>query len=89
MGARAKIKVEKLKETVIQGYEKEFKIVIMQYKQSYKGLSLYKVFAELQYDGELFDIVQSNVTYSRVKSDSYFFRLERRYPEERIISKIF
>ena len=89
MGSRAKIKIEKIKETVIQGYDKDFKIVIKQYKQSYKGLSLYKVFAELQYDGELFDIVQSYVTYNRVKSDSYFSRLERRYPEKNIISKIF
>ena len=89
MGSRAKIKVEKLKETVIQGYEKEFKIVILQYKQSYKGLSLYKVFAELKYDGELFDIVDYNVTYNKNKSDSYFSKLESVYPKENIISKIF
>ena len=89
MGSHEKMKIEILKETVIQGYEKEFKIIIVQYKQSYKGLSLYKVFAELKYDGALFDIVDYNVTYSRVKSDSYFSKLERRYPEKNIISKIF
>ena len=89
MGSPGKIKVEKLKETIIQGYEKEFKIAIVQYKQSYKGLSLYKVFSELKYNGELFDIIESYVTYNRQKSDNYFSKLERRYPEERITRKIF
>ena len=89
MGSRGKIEVEKLKETVIQGYEKEFKIVLTQHKHSYKGLTLYKVFAELKYDGELFDVIEYYVTYNRVKSDSYFSNLESRYPEERITRKIF
>ena len=83
------IEVEVLKETVIQGYGKECDIVLTQVKQTYKGETLYKIFSELKYDGALFDIVDYNVTYSRVKSDSYFSKLERIYPEENIISKIF
>lgn len=89
MRSLAKIKIKVLKETVIQGYEKEFKIVLTQSKQSYKGLSIYKVFSELKYDGELFDILESNVTYDREKSDRYFFKLESRYPESRLTRKIF
>lgn len=84
-----KIKMEKLRETVVKGYDKDFEIVIMQLKQSYKGVSIYKVFSELKYNGELFDIIESYVTYSRNKSESYFSRLEKRYPEERITRKIF
>lgn len=89
MGSLEKIKMEKLRETVVKGYDKDFEIVIMQLKQSYKGVSIYKVFSELKYDGELFDIIESYVTYNRKKSESYFSRLEKRYPESRLTRKVF
>lgn len=89
MGSLAKIKIKVLKETIIQDYDEAFKIVLTQSKQTYKGISIYKVFSELKYDGELFDILKSNVTYNREKSDRYFSKLESRYPESRLTRKIF
>lgn len=89
MGLLGKIKIEKLKETVVKGFEKKFEIVITQFKASYKGVSVYKIYSELKYNGELFDIIDFHITYSRKKSESYFSRLETRYPESRLTRKVF
>ena len=89
MGSREKIKVEKIKETVFQGYDKDFKIIIRQFKHSYKGYSSYEVLSILKYGGKIIGIVQSYVTNNRVKSDNYFSELEKKYPESRLTRKIF
>ena len=89
MGSLEKIKTEKLRETVIHGYDTDFKIVLTQTKQSHKGVSIYKVFIELKRYGELYDSFESYATHSREKSDRYFSGLESRYPEKRLTRKIF
>ena len=89
MGSRAKIKIEKLKETVIQGYDEDTRTVITQYEQTYDGKSLYKVFIITKYDGELFNVVQSCITDNRKKSDKYFSDIEKKYPGRSKTRKIF
>lgn len=89
MGLFVDIKTELLKETVIEGYKKYFKIVLTQWKQSYLGVNIYKSYSELQYKGETYDILECNKTYSRKKSDNFFSMLERKYPEERRKRKVF
>ena len=89
MGALEKIKIKKLKEAIIQGYDEDIRTVITQYEQSYEGKSLYKVFVITKYDGELFNVVQSCITDNRVKSDNYFSDFEKKYRGRSIISKIF
>ena len=83
-----KIEVEVLKETVIQGYGKECDIVLTQVKQTYKGETLYKIFSELKYDGKLFDIIGSLVTYTRKIADYYFSKLEEDSLKDREKRKI-
>lgn len=82
MGLLEKIKIEKLKETVVKGYVKDFDVVITQFKASYKGISVYKVYSELKYNGELFDIIDFHITYNRKKSERYFHMLETRYQRD-------
>lgn len=89
MASLENIKIKKLKETVIQGHEKDFKIVLTQLKESYKGISVYKIYSELKHNGELFDMIDFHITYNRKKSDRYFNMLETRYPDVKIIRKIF
>ena len=89
MGLFVDIKTDLLKETEVKGYAKCFKLVLWQWKQKYLGISIYKVFAELQYNGETYDILGYNRTYSRKKSDKFFSMLERKYPEERLKRKRF
>lgn len=89
MGLFADIKTDLLKETEVKGYEKCFKLVLTQWKQSYLGVSIYKVYSELQYHGETYDILGYNSTYSRKKSDNFFSMLERKYPEEKLKRKRF
>lgn len=89
MGLLGKIKIEKLKETVVKGFEKDFKIVITQFKASYKGVGVYKIYSELKYNGELFDIIDFHITYNRKKSERYFHMLETRYSEEKLKRKRF
>lgn len=79
----ADIKTELLKETEVKGCKKYFKIVLTQWKQSYLGVSIYKVYSELQCNGETYDILEYNSTYSRKKSDRFFSMLERKYSEEK------
>ena len=83
------IKIERLRETEVKGYDRDFKIVITQLKESNDGINIYKVCLELRYGRELFDIIKIHVTYDWVKSDSYFSSLESRYPEKRLTRKIF
>ena len=89
MGLFVDIKTDLLKETEVKGYAKCFKLVLTQWKQSYLGVSIYKVYSELQYNGETYDILGYNSTYSRKKSDRYFHMLETRYSEERLKRKRF
>lgn len=89
MGLLGKIETEKLRETVVKGHGKYFEIVITQLKESYKGVSVYKVFSELKYDGEHLDIIEYNSTYDRKESEGYFFMLERKYPEDRRKRRVF
>ena len=89
MESSENIEIEVLKETVIQGYGKECDIVMTQTKQTYKGETLYKIFTELKYDGKLFDIIQSLVTYTRKTADYYFSELKKDALEEREKRKIF
>ena len=89
MGLFVDIKTDLLKETELKGYAKCFKLVLTQWKQTYLGISIYKVFAELEYNGETYDILGYNRTYSRKKSDKFFSMLERKYPEERLKRKRF
>lgn len=77
------IKTELLKETEVERNKKYFKIVLTQWKQSYLGVSIYKVYSELQHNGETYDILEYNCTYSRKKSDRFFYMLEKKYPEEK------
>ena len=88
MESPEKIEIEVLKEIVIKGYEKEFDIVLTQVKQTHKGETLYKIFSELKYDGKLFDIIGSLVTYTRKTADYYFFKLEEDSIEDREKRKI-
>lgn len=85
----ADIKTELLKETEVKVSKKYFKIVLTQWKQSHFGVSIYKVYSELQYKGETYDILEYNGTYSRKKSDRFFSMLERKYPEEKRKRKVF
>ena len=89
MGLIGKIKTEKLKETVVKGVDTGFAIVLTQTKESYRGVSLYKVRSELTYNGKLFDIIEYKATYNRKKSERYFSMLERKYQEERRKRKVF
>lgn len=89
MESLEKIKIKKLKETIIQGHEKDFKIVLTQLKESYKGIRVYKIYSELKHNGELFDMIDFHITYNKQKSDRYFNILETRYPEVKITRKIF
>ena len=89
MGLLGKIKTEKLKETMVKGYDKGFDIIITLWKESYRGIIMYRVYSELTYNGELFDIIEYYVTYKRKKSERYFSMLESRYPEERRNRKVF
>lgn len=89
MGLFVDIKTDLLKETEVKGYAKCFKLVLTQWKQSYLGVSIYKVYSELQYNGETYDILGYNSTYSRKKSDKFFSMLERKYQEERLERKRF
>lgn len=89
MGLSGKIKMEKLKETVVKGYEKDIEIVITQFKKSYKGVNIYTVCSELKYAGKLFDIIEFNITFNKKKSERYFSMLESRYQEERLKKKFF
>ena len=89
MESLEKIKTEKLRETVIQGIERYTEIVIVQYKESYKGVSTYIVTSDLVRDGTYCDVLKHYATSNREKSDRYFSMLESGYSKERIISKIF
>ena len=89
MGALEKIKIKKLKEAIIQGYDKDIETVITQYEQSYDGKSLYKVFVITKYDGELFNVVQSRITDDKKTSDCHFSGFEEKYRGSSIIRKIF
>lgn len=89
MGLLGKIETEKMRETVIKSNGKCFEIVITQLKESYKGVSVYKVFSELKYDGEYLDIIEYNSTYDRKESEGYFYMLERKYPEESRKRRVF
>ena len=83
MGLLGKIEAEKLRETVVKGSCKRYEIVITQLKESYKGVSVYRVFSELKYDGENIDVIEYNSTYDGKESEGYFYMLERKYPEDR------
>lgn len=85
----ADIKTELLKETEVKGCEKYFKIVLTQWEQSCLGVSIYNVYSELKCNGETYDIIEYNSTYSRKKSDRFFFMLESKYPEKRRKRKVF
>ena len=89
MGALEKIKIKKLKETIIKNYDKDTRTVITQYEQFYDGKSLYKVFAITKHDGELVNVVQSCITDNRKISDCYFFEFEEEYRGSSITRKIF
>ena len=89
MGLFVDIKTDLLKETEVKGYAKCFKLVLTQWKQSYLGVSIYKVYSELQYNGETYDILGYNSTYSKKKSDKFFSMLERQHQEERLKRKRF
>ena len=88
MGSLENIEIEVLKETVIYGYEKEFDIVLTQSKQTDKGVTMYKIFSELKYDGKLYDILQTLVAFTREIADYYFSQLESKYLEEMKTRKI-
>ena len=79
MGLFVDIKTDLLKKTEVKGYKKCFKLVLTQWKQSYLGVSIYKIYSELQYNGETYDILDYNSTYSRKKSDKFFSMLETKY----------
>lgn len=79
MGLFVDIKTDLLKKTEVKGYKKCFKLVLTQWKQSYLGVSIYKIYSELQYNGETYDILDYNSTYSRKKSDKFFSTLETKY----------
>lgn len=83
MGLFVDIKTDLLKETEFPRYAKCFKVVLTQWKQSHLGVSIYKIYSELQYNGETYDILEYHSTYSRKKSDKFFSVLERKYSEER------
>ena len=85
----ADIKTVLLKKTEVKGFKKHFKIVLAQWKQSYLGLSIYRVYSEVQCCGETYDILEYNSTYSRKKSDKFFSMLERKYQEEKPKIKFF
>ena len=89
MGSLENIKIERLREVEVKGYDGDFNLVIVQLKESNDGIIIYKVCLELRHDGKLIDIIKIQTNYDRVKSDSYFSNLESRYPEERITRKIF
>ena len=89
MGALEKIKIKKLKETIIQDSDKDIRTVITQYEQFYDGKSLYKVFAITKHDGELVNVVQSCITDNRIISDCYFSEFESTYPGSSITRKVF
>lgn len=79
----ADIKTELLKETEVERNKQYFKVVLTQWKQSHLGVSIYKVYSELQHNGKTYDILEYNCTYSRKKSDRFFDMLEKKYPEEK------
>lgn len=89
MGLFVDIKTDLLKKTEVKGYAKCFKLVLTQWKQSCLGISIYKVYSELQYNGETYDILGYNKTYSKKKSDKFFSMLEKKYPEEKLKRKRF
>ena len=89
MGSRGKIEVEKLKETVIQGYDEDTRTVITLEEQTYMGENIYKIFSITKYDGKIFNLAMSYVSYDRKRSEEYFSKLEEKYPGTSKIRKIF
>ena len=89
MESLEKIKIKKLKETIIQSYSKKFNIVLTQLKQTYGDISVYKVFTMIKYDGEIPRFLKPNVTSSKEISDRFFSKLERIWPETNLTRKIF
>ena len=89
MGSSGKFKTEILKETVIEGYGFDLGVILVQVKESCKGLSIYKVYSGDYYDEEYSELEEVFATHSREEADSFFFMLEREYPEEELIRKIF
>ena len=79
MGSLEKIKIKKIKEVIVQGYDEDIRTVITQYEQTYDDESLYKVFVITKYGGELFNVVQSCITDNRVKSDKHFSDFVKKY----------
>ena len=89
MGALEKIQIKVLKETVIQGYDEDTRTVITLEEQTYMGENIYKIFSITKYDGKIFNLAMSYVSYDRKKSEKYFSKLEEKYPGTSKIRKIF
>lgn len=83
MGLLAKIETHLIKKTVVKSTTGNFEIVITQWKESYKGVSLYRVFSEIRLGKDIVEAVECYSTYDRKASDDYFYRLEGKYPENR------
>ena len=83
------VEIEVLKETVIQGHEKNLKIVLTQVKELDKAASVYTIYEELIYDGKDPTVTDFHSTHSKKGSDEYFSMLETQYSETEITRKIF
>lgn len=73
------VKVEKLKEIVVNGYRKGFEVVFMMIKNEYKGINVYQVYSMMKKDGKIIDIDESQSSYSERDAGNYFDMLVNTY----------
>ena len=78
-----------LKEKVIRKRSFGLKIFITQLEDSCEDGSVYRIFAEMKYEGERYDFGELYATHSREKSDKHFSNIESIFQEALLTSKIF
>ena len=88
MGSSGKFKTEILKETVVEWDEWDLNDILVLAKESYKGVSIYRVYSGKELDGEFSFVTEEYATYDIEKAGKYLSRLESQYPAKRITRRI-
>ena len=89
MGSLEKVKEKKLKETVIQGYDKYFNLVLTLVEVSYKGTIIYEVVSRLDRNDKFSPAIEYFSSLNRETCEIIFSRLESKYLREPGTRKIF
>ena len=88
MGSSGKFKTEILKETVVDWDDWDVNDILVLAKESYKGVSIYRVYSGKELDEEFSFVTEEYASYDINKAGKYFCRLESQYPIEKITRKI-